>query len=51
MKTKQNRHTALTTILLVLFICIISAANSYASSSKGKMINIINHTFNFPFGG
>jgi len=47
MKTKQKRHTALTTILLVLFICIISAATSHASSNKEKMINIRDHNSGF----
>ncbi|MEW6989756.1 serine hydrolase [Colwelliaceae bacterium 6441] len=45
MKSHKKSNSTITTLMITLFICIISSANSHATSDLEKISTIVNHKF------
>ncbi len=43
MNTNQKQKHTLITVLITVFICLISAANSHASSDINSLTQIVSH--------
>jgi len=46
MNNQKKRNSTISTLIITLFICLVSAANSYATSDMSMLTKIINHKIN-----